>query len=302
MLNNVTLKESETAGKVSWKLLDPEGKPIDAFATFADSLIRKHPLTTRRSYCRHLAEFIDYLIEAANSLHASGEPVPLARETLQEIIESYDDYLIYGDQSGNRIACLVHETRPSQKVKAATSAPKHAAIRKFLKLSESLRRQMLELAEAGLRKAIVDGMPLLSGGAKEPISHQRRQAMIGSSMIAGVISGGPRFADAIVLPTQTAETVYDDRRAFPFDKIADFISHLTTSRDQALYAFLAASGCRISEGLQAPFARMKSLSLCHTTADTLECALSTVLLSRRSTIFGLCAKLGEAMTTRSCPR
>lgn len=190
MLIHVTLKESDLGGRVTWKLLGPDGQPIDAFSTFADTLVRKnHPLNTRQAYCRHLAEFLDYLIEAGDALRASGTLGPLSRDHLQEIIESYHDYLVFGDVAGNRIASLVHQRRPSPKLKAASSALKHAAIRKFLKLSEVIRHQTLELAKAGLTTALVDHRPLLPGQHREPIPHHQRQAMIGSSMIAGVVMG-----------------------------------------------------------------------------------------------------------------
>jgi hypothetical protein len=65
MYKNVTLRPRTVDGKPSCKLLGPDGLPIAAFDAFAHSL-RKDPLNTRRAYCRHVAEFLDYLIEAYN--------------------------------------------------------------------------------------------------------------------------------------------------------------------------------------------------------------------------------------------
>ena len=64
MYKNVSLRSRIVDGIPTWKLLGPDGLPVAAFAAFAYSL-RKDPKNTRDSYCRHLAEFFDYLIEVA---------------------------------------------------------------------------------------------------------------------------------------------------------------------------------------------------------------------------------------------
>ena len=61
MLKNVTLLPADLGGKTTWRLLGPDGMPQESFGVFADTLIRKLPLNTRRSYCRNLAEFFDSL-------------------------------------------------------------------------------------------------------------------------------------------------------------------------------------------------------------------------------------------------
>jgi len=69
-------------------------------------------------------------------------------------------------------------------------------------------------------------------------------------MLAGVIAGGPKLIEEGILPTSVPDITYEHERAFPFDKVADVLGYLTTYRDKAIYAFCAASGCRISEALQ----------------------------------------------------
>jgi hypothetical protein len=150
MLKNVTLLPAELNGKTTWRLLGPDGMPEESFGVFADSLIRKHPLNTRRSYCRHLAEFFDYLHEASMALQADDSRVKLTRLMLREIVEAFDEYLVLGDSSGNRVAQLVNATKPSPMHASATSALMHAPLRKFLALSEQLRKEMAEMAREGL--------------------------------------------------------------------------------------------------------------------------------------------------------
>jgi len=68
-----------------------------------------------------------------------------------------------------------------------------------------------------------------------------------------VIAGGSKLIPSALLPTVTPQTNYDDSRAFPFDRIEEFIMALPSHRDKAFYALLAASGCRTHEGLQVLF-------------------------------------------------
>jgi integrase len=251
MLRNVTLLKSEKDGKATWRLLGPSGLPLDSFAAFADSLLRKHPFNTRASYCRNLAEFFDYLFEAASALQAASPGQRVTRALLQQVIEAYDDYLVLGSASGKRVAILVDAAKPSPMHAPATSALMHAPVRKFLRLSEQLRTEMEELTNQGLRQDVADPQPLLTDlrGAV-PVVVAQRQAMAATSMIAGVLSGGPKFLRSAILPTVSPQVAYEDSRAFPFDSIGDFIEQLPTYRDKALYSFQAASGCRIHEGLQ----------------------------------------------------
>lgn len=251
MLKNVTLLDSQKDGKATWRLLGPNGLPLDSFTAFADSLIRKHAYNTRLAYCRHLADFLDYLFEAAAALTAADPSQRFTRALLRRVIEAYDAYLVFGSSSGNEIARLVDSSRPSPRHSATTSALMHAPLRKFLKVSEALRLEMEELTEEGLRSDVVDPQPLLPDlAAVVPVTGPQRQAMAATSMIAGVISGGPKFLHSAILPTVSPQVAYQDSRAFPYDSIGEFIDKLPTYRDKTLYSFLAASGCRGHEALQ----------------------------------------------------
>lgn len=255
MLKNVTLLPAQLDGKTTWRLLGPNGMPEESFGVFADSLIRKHPLNTRLSYCRNLAEFFDYLHEASIALLADDPELQLTRLVLQEIVEAFDEYLVLGGSSGNRVALLVNKTKPSPMHASTTSALMHAPLRKFLALSEQLRKEMSEMAREGLAPIRdVDPAPLLPGmSAREKVSSHQRTAMSATSMISGVISGGTKLLRRAILPTVSPQVPYKESRAFPFDSVANFIDELPTHRDKALYALLAASGARMSEALQLIF-------------------------------------------------
>ena len=247
MFRNVTLLETELNGKQSYRLLDPDGRSVPAFDVFAKTLERR-PLNTRKNYLRWLAEFFDYLFEAA-AWSAEGETI--SQDALIAIIEAYDDYLVLGAESGNSIAQRISQMMPSPRISKTASGTKHAAIRKFLKLSERIRLQMLELTNAGFPAGEVSKKNLITGlgERREPTAYER-QSMVRNSMLSGCIAGGPRLIEEGILPTSTPDLTYEHERAFPFDRVGDVLNKMTTYRDKALYAFCGASGCRISEALQ----------------------------------------------------
>lgn len=254
MFRNVTLRRYEKSGQTTWRLLGPTGLLLHPFSAFADSLLRKHAFNTREIYCRFLAEFLDYLFEAAAALQAAEPQQRFTRLVLEEIIEAYDDYLVLGGSSGKRFAKLVNASKPSPKHAPTTSALMHAPVRKFLRLSEQLRKETEEMTREGLAGIEADSEPLLQGlDSWVDVSPQQRLAMSATSMIAGVISGGPRLLRAAVIPTISPQVPYEESRAFPFDSIEPFINELPTYRDKTLYSLLAACGCRMHEALQALF-------------------------------------------------
>lgn len=247
-LKNVTLVETQKDGKQSWKLVDSTG-PVASFETFANTLLSS-PLNTRKSYCVHLAQFFDFLYEAAANLATEGVR-GFDHDTLMNVIEAYDDYLVLGKDAGSIIARGVAHTMPSPLVSKQSSAIKHAPIRKFLKLSERVRRQMLELTAAGIKSFDAAAHPVFAGiGESKTIHPQQRTAMVANSLLASVISRAPKLIEDCILPTSAPDITYEHDRAFPFDKVSALMGNLTTNRDKALYAFAAASGCRISEALQ----------------------------------------------------
>lgn len=255
VFRNVSLVKKTRDGKQSWRLLDANANPIHSFEVFAAS-INQSPFNTRKNYCRHLAQFFDYMFEAGFRL-AKGDPgFVFSRQVLADILESYHSFLTEGKHSGNPIARLVAETLPPSRNGGEvngpeTSAAKHAALRRFLELSEKIRAQQQELVEHGYGDAAVDTKSILPGiGERRSLTDFEKRAMVSRSMLAGVISRGPQFIAEKVLPTSFPSIQYEEERAFPIERVEDLIRSFRTFRDKALYSFLAASGARISEALQ----------------------------------------------------
>lgn len=246
-MKNVTLISFEDNGKQSFRLLGPDSTPIIAFDYYANALL-KNKENTRRIFCRWLARFFDYMIESAQYIPGGI----LTRESLVDILEAYDDYLVLGEDSGFEIARNIAITLPSPRLSNQSSSYEHAALRKFLKLSERMRRESETIAKLyGNSTVELDSMQLLPNlGAKKQINSYQKKAMYANSMIAGCVRGGPSLIDDCQLPTSSFVSNYDEDKAFPWDKAVAFIDSFKTYRDKALYAGLAACGGRISELLQ----------------------------------------------------
>lgn len=247
MYRHVSLRRRFLNGRASWVLLGPDGRPIHAFSAFAEAL-RNGPKNTFDSYCRHLAEFLDYLIEATALL---GHGQPLTKLQLTETLEAYGDYLLYGVNAASPIARAVAETlRPSVNASASVISKK-AALRRFLKLSEEIRKEISEQAHLYGSQAAVAAAPLLPElGQKRPLLPREIKAMEANSMLASVIAGGPKLVKCVALRGGSVAAPYDENRAFPYDKVMDFIDAMPTYRDESHYSLLAASGCRTHESLQ----------------------------------------------------
>lgn len=248
MYKNVSLRKRSINGQLTWMLLGPAGKPISAFEAFAKTL-RKEPQNTVNSYCRHLAQFFDYLIEASTLF---GQNRPLTKLELTETLEAYGDYLRMGIDAANPIASAVAMQIPPGVNSRSSLGPKQSAVRRFLGLSEVLRKELAELALlCGDSTSHVDLEKLW------PQLDQRRkllpyeiQALQANSCFAGVIAGGPKFINSIVLADKGDPIPYEESRAFPYDKVMDLIDAAPSYLDKTQYALLAASGCRTHEGLQ----------------------------------------------------
>lgn len=245
MCKNVTLRKRNVQGQATWVLLGPDGLPIPAFSSYAHSL-RNSAQNTLDSYCRHLAEFLDYLIEVSTLYEGL-----MTKLQLSEAIEAYGDYLLLGVDADNSIARAVAARLPPGKNSRSSLVPKLAAVRRFLRLSEAVRRELEDLERLGLRDSISQPAPLLPElGHRRKLLPSEVCAMQANSMLAGVIAGGPKFVECVVLARGGAEILCEETREFPYDKVLDLVRAMPTYRDKALYSLLAASGSRTHEALQ----------------------------------------------------
>jgi len=247
MYKNVSLRPRSVDGRSTWRLIGPDGLPVDAFTAFAES-IRNLATNTIESYCRHVAEFVDYMIEATKVLGGQGV---LTKVQLVDAVKAYRHFLMLGLDASDETAKSIAKSLPPGTNSPTSLTPKIAAVRRFLRLSEQVRRELVERASLEGSIDMVAGEPLLPEiGEKRALTPFEIRSMQARSMLAGVIAGGPKFIDELPLRGAGRASSYDSRRAFPHDKVMDLIDAMPTHRDAALYALHAASGGRGHEILQ----------------------------------------------------
>lgn len=246
---HVSLGSLTKHGKRTFELIGPDGRQIRAFAVFADSLLREKP-NTRKSYCSSLADFYDYYFEACHCFAQAGKSAVLSRGDLMDVVDSWREYLVMGADSGHELACDVDSSLPSPRVLHGTADTKYAALSRFLKLSEKWRKDSVALASLGFNEGVADPLPLLTDfGRHVAIGSYKRSAILKSSVISGVVAGGPVSIDQPLFPT-VEKYDFDRRNIFPHDSFDEFCGALHSTRDKAIYSLEAACGCRSSEGLQ----------------------------------------------------
>lgn len=243
VMKHVSLLATTIQGQEGWCLVGPEGHPIQAFEAFNMMLLKRHPANTRKAYAHAVARFIDYLLAAEKSGMVFDRP------TIRGLVEAFPDWLMLGGSSGNSIAQAMNKLIASPMLARSSADQAIAAVKRFLELSERLRQEQVE---SGIEPNSVDAIPLWEEMDKpRQLSQGEAGALHAKSMLAGVLSGGPKLIKDWALPIAKApQNLFEQDVAFPFERAVDLIAQFKTHRDKALYAFLAASGCRMHEALQ----------------------------------------------------
>lgn len=254
-MKNVSLVPAYFGGINGETIIGPDGAEIYEARLFCEWMIKnRYALNTVATYMQGLARFFDYLLEAVG--HCGNR---LSSDLqLVEIIESWDDYLVFGDRSEDKWAQMVSRTMPNEMPKSkSSSAVWHAGLKRFLEKSESYRKKAQDLKELGLLKGVeIAQQPLIPlMGEKRELTGSEKKARIKNDVISAVIKGGPKFASAKYFPPISIrkETFIEESSHFPFEKITQLIDSASTPRNRCLYSLLAASGGRISECLQTRF-------------------------------------------------
>lgn len=171
------------------------------------------------------------------------------------IVESWGEYLLKGENSGNNVARKIAKTLPSPMLSKSSVTLYRTGLKQFLLASESIRSKMLQMQSAGLLDSdtfISERKLFPKLGNKRELSVFERKAMIQNDLLASVIKGGAKYTSVRFFPPlkDGKREKYDEDKAFPFDRIVDFLNAILSPRDKCIFALLAASGGRISEILQ----------------------------------------------------
>ncbi|MDP9541122.1 tyrosine-type recombinase/integrase [Pseudomonas putida] len=235
---------------LSSTLCTPDGLILESYEHVKKSLLRRKSLSlkTAEGYLGHIARFHEF-IYAAWMLGAGDK-----YEDLQNILDHYEDYLLFGIQSSiPTVSQIAKSTGKANPTNPSSLPVIEAAIKLFLRLSDQKARE-------GNQETL---FTLYASNTVEPISSGQASRLKMSSKLAGLIKGGPRKrrvpGEGIFRFTKSSRSMNSrvkpiENRAFPTIKITNLINSCSSYRDKAFYAFLASSGCRSFEAMQLTWA------------------------------------------------
>lgn len=205
---------------------------------------------TVKAEANALFNFFNYLTEAAllvESIENSGLHSPL-----YSAIMGYPKFLASGSQSDAFLPEQVGKKLGFKGVNRATQALYLSNVTQFIRASAISQQNLQGLSDLDLiemdQKQEIIGQEILK---RKKLSRDQKSALIKTSMLASVISGGPKYvSSAFFKPFGRSEDAQAKvTKAFPIDRIISMISSASCARDQALWALLAGTGIRISEAL-----------------------------------------------------
>lgn len=231
---------------LSSTLCTPDGLILESYEAMKKSFRQRKSLSleTVEGYLGHIARFHEFIY--------TGWLLGISptHNNLDSLIDHYEDYLLFGDQSSipevSQIATLTGKNKPTN----PSSLPViESAIKHFLRLSDQKAR------EGNQEKLFTVYAPNLT----EPISFGQASRLKTTSKLSGLVRGGAqkrkspgeglfRFTKSSRARNSKLNPIHN--RAFPPDKFMSLIDNCLSYRDKALYAFYSACGCRSFEGMQ----------------------------------------------------
>ncbi|WP_435235269.1 tyrosine-type recombinase/integrase [Psychromonas sp. PT13] len=236
---------------------------VKAFSLFqrrlrtGDSRNSNEPVAqnTFSSYQTAVAKFLDYLAEAG----VLGSKNALRPQDLIEIIRAYEEYLVLGDNSKNKIASDLAKQLDNYKPKISNaSTPNHIApINEFLEMSEEISRaeNTKFCRENGIENPDSQYIPLLKEvWDHKTISKKQKENWQKNTLLGGVIrdAGCLRLKDTRIIKSTKDYQLQEKPYALSYP-ISHVLKQLKkgklSKRNKCLFALLHSGGLRISEAL-----------------------------------------------------
>lgn len=229
-----------------------EFEPFSRYARWLNET-KGYANNTIRSYCEHTARFIDYVFEASYTDYCQSSDF-----TLQDIIYSYQSFLLFGKSSSHPLANeLAHRLDKTSKTnQTSISQNIESAIRLFLEVSIS--NPHLSNPDPLFARLLVNRPQYR---ARHEVSSIKANSWLAGTIKDSLSSALPKRKGDKLFPksgrrASTANKRTYQTREFPIELSTRLVSSKrginSTSywRDMTLYSLLAATGARTHEALQ----------------------------------------------------
>ncbi|WP_032869068.1 site-specific integrase [Pseudomonas sp. PAMC 26793] len=249
-MKHVELYETTRNGIPTFRLLCPDQAMSEFFDSWAYQLAKLKKFRTVKAYCYAVQNFLSF-IHQVSILNCGLTPA-----LLNDALDSYESYLVFGASSDSAIAREAAKALGSRNISGASVGVHLVAVNRFIAASEAMRDGLLQMQRSGyVSEALISIMPITITrhiNAPKAIS----ASIKANSWLAGCIAGGAKKIKMQNLspkskPSSMARTdeFGGDDKAFPIDKCKALIDSAVCLRDKVLWSLVAASGCRISEAL-----------------------------------------------------
>ncbi|BCD96338.1 tyrosine-type recombinase/integrase [Marinagarivorans cellulosilyticus] len=211
---------------------------------------------TIKAKANALKSFLDFLGSCSEVLEGR-QPINAPGKILSRILMMYPVYLAEADMSPNSFVVAVAKRTGFGGVSKSSVASYLSAINGFISFSDIEWIGQQALDQDSVVDLFVDEGDLMAELRRiDHLSSCERISVVSRSMLAGVISGGPKQIPRPVLamPKRFKASESSDleryEKAFPASRIVDLIKHASSYRDVCLFSLLAGTGVRTSEALQ----------------------------------------------------
>ncbi|WP_256583016.1 site-specific integrase [Pseudomonas sp. Irchel s3b5] len=250
MMNHAELLETTRNGKLTYRLLCTDSAMAEFFDGWAYQLTKKKKANTVKSYCYSAKDIVNFV-------HTVGfQNGGLTPELMNEALDSYESFLVFGVQSESFIAREAAKILGSKNFSGASVETHFAGVNNFLAASEAMRDGLLQMQRSGYISVLNISAQPLPASTHVQAPGNIKSAIKANSWLAGCLAGGAKKIkrtniSAVSKASTLAHTdeFGGDEKAFPIDKCKALIESTDCLRDKVLWSLVAASGCRISEAL-----------------------------------------------------
>lgn len=218
------------------------GAEDELYSRYMESLVEAgNPDNTRETYGRAVSHFLDYMKIATQ---AKG----MAVSDIKRAYLSYHSYLTRGSNANESIAKVAFAIKPRKTISNYSSKVYHAAIDDLLYFCKGLIVEAKEFADQGLEleipsRDLVVGLSLSAG-----ITNRARTSKYDSGLGSRQVRS-KKLSNHLGYAKKSNEPI-EQNKFFPLDKAVELIDSATSWRNGALWALLAGSSVRVSEGMQ----------------------------------------------------
>jgi len=204
-----------------------------------------------------LFPFLQYLATCSDLQVEHGSWMNDTGAYLNRILLMYPSFLAEGTRCPNKFVALVAQQLDFKALSPATVRRYLSTLNQFLKFNDKEWVSHQALCEHFKIDAFSTEESLMGQLAQRTsVSSSEKKALLSQSMVAGVISGGPKkMSRPKILMPKRFRQVGDIKtklyqKSFPINKVLDLIRNATSYRDICLFSLLAGTGIRTHEAMQ----------------------------------------------------